>query len=73
MEIGPCDQPEEKWFYNSTSSSCESFMFSGCRGNRNRFATQTSCQDECAQEAEAPSGSYDSTGKVDYIIDRRLT
>ena len=36
-----------RYFFNSTSRSCESFSYNGCSGSGNRFTTRSDCQDIC--------------------------
>ncbi|ULT90432.1 hypothetical protein L3Y34_008636 [Caenorhabditis briggsae] len=37
--------PLQRWTYGA--QKCTSFTYSGCGGNRNRFATQNSCEQTC--------------------------
>ena len=55
-----------RYFFNSTSRSCESFSYNGCSGSGNRFTTRSDCQDICettttttttAGSSKASSGS----------------
>ena len=66
VESGPCDQSQERWFYNPSSATCQMFTFSGCRGNRNRFTSKQGCQATCQQTASPPIGQdidgFDMTG-----------
>lgn len=41
----------ERYFYNSTSSQCEMFIYGGCGGNENNFLTVEACQKGCGQGA----------------------
>lgn len=56
---GTCSQPPEtglcrgyfrKYFYNQTSSRCETFVYGGCGGNNNNFATDKDCEAACASK-----------------------
>ncbi|KAL8615448.1 hypothetical protein ACOMHN_053784 [Nucella lapillus] len=58
-----CVQPPEKgrcsfyipsYYYNSTTTACEQFVYSGCGGNGNRFNTMAECGRACAQTADTP-------------------
>ncbi|XP_070795480.1 BPTI/Kunitz domain-containing protein-like [Pituophis catenifer annectens] len=42
-----CGEPEERFFYNITSMSCESFSFFGCSGNPNNYDTIKECHVFC--------------------------
>ncbi|XP_019849112.1 PREDICTED: kielin/chordin-like protein isoform X2 [Amphimedon queenslandica] len=46
--VGNCRGSIPSYFYNSTSSKCESFTYGGCGGNDNRFSTQLACLEACA-------------------------
>jgi len=50
--VGVCDinqlaNPAVSYFYNSQTSACERFKYSGCHGNQNRFATEAECKTFC--------------------------
>lgn len=47
VDRGGCDAEERRFFYNSTSRRCQSFIFSGCGGNRNNFQTRRHCIKTC--------------------------
>uniref|UniRef100_A0A8C9ELV9 Uncharacterized protein n=1 Tax=Pavo cristatus TaxID=9049 RepID=A0A8C9ELV9_PAVCR len=44
---GPCGGHELSFFYNVTSGRCETFPYSGCGGNANRFGTRAACRRAC--------------------------
>ncbi|XP_041087208.1 uncharacterized protein LOC121301691 isoform X1 [Polyodon spathula] len=35
------------WYFNSTASTCRTFIYSGCHGNANRFSTRVECLEFC--------------------------
>ncbi|CAB3398665.1 unnamed protein product [Caenorhabditis bovis] len=37
----------QRWTYTASSARCSQFTYSGCGGNRNRFATEHICQQTC--------------------------
>ena len=47
MEVGLCSSRQARWHFNLTSSRCEPFNYTGCRGNDNRFETRSACIAEC--------------------------
>lgn len=47
LESGACSQLLTVWGYNSNTNLCEEFLYTGCLGNLNRFATQAECQARC--------------------------
>jgi len=44
---GFCQLAIERYFYNSTSSQCETFTYNGCGGNENRFESRDECIEAC--------------------------
>nr|XP_025044615.1 carboxypeptidase inhibitor SmCI-like isoform X2 [Pelodiscus sinensis] len=48
---GPCEAYMPHYFYNPASKSCERFIYGGCGGNGNRFATEEECLRACGQTA----------------------
>lgn len=51
-----CNQPVKKgfcsftfyrYYFNPESALCESFIFTGCGGNRNNFKTKYLCEVRC--------------------------
>uniref|UniRef100_A0A8C2Y7V0 BPTI/Kunitz inhibitor domain-containing protein n=1 Tax=Coturnix japonica TaxID=93934 RepID=A0A8C2Y7V0_COTJA len=49
---GPCGGHELSFFYNVTSGQCETFPYSGCGGNANRFGTWAACRRVCLGHGE---------------------
>jgi hypothetical protein len=47
MDTGPCNVAVPRYFYNSEIQKCQAFMYGGCSGNLNNFATATECQHFC--------------------------
>ncbi len=54
---GPCVSYMTRWFYNTESGSCETFVYGGCEGNRNKFLTQQECEGECITESSPQTPS----------------
>lgn len=44
---GNCHGNEVRWYYNSDDGVCDQFVFTGCEGNANNYATESECEDEC--------------------------
>ncbi|XP_072017075.1 sushi, von Willebrand factor type A, EGF and pentraxin domain-containing protein 1-like [Amphiura filiformis] len=51
-DSGPCDQNENRWYWDSSSSNsashtCVEFTYGGCAGNENNFKTRDECLMTC--------------------------
>ncbi|XP_034752605.1 BPTI/Kunitz domain-containing protein-like isoform X9 [Etheostoma cragini] len=49
-EPGPCEAAIPRYFYNSSSMSCQLFIYGGCQGNQNNFETEKECMQRCHTE-----------------------
>lgn len=47
MEQGPCNGTFENWFFDKESDTCRPFLYGGCKGNDNRYATEHACNYHC--------------------------
>ncbi|KAK9878499.1 hypothetical protein WA026_022395 [Henosepilachna vigintioctopunctata] len=51
MDRGDCDKNESRnltrYYFNSRTNKCDSFVFSGCKGNHNNFHTKQLCSQVC--------------------------
>uniref|UniRef100_A0A3B5ASB2 Protein AMBP-like n=1 Tax=Stegastes partitus TaxID=144197 RepID=A0A3B5ASB2_9TELE len=50
-DTGPCFGMLQRYYYNSTSMSCELFKYGGCLGNQNNFESERECLQRCRTEA----------------------
>ncbi|XP_058806520.1 papilin [Phymastichus coffea] len=46
-DAGPCPGSLLRWYYDTKRLECRKFIFGGCKGNGNKFRTQTACEDRC--------------------------
>ncbi|XP_059024637.1 tissue factor pathway inhibitor isoform X8 [Mustela lutreola] len=46
---GPCRAMIKQFFFNIHTQQCEEFMYGGCEGNQNRFATLEDCEEKCTE------------------------
>ncbi|NXU51211.1 AMBP protein, partial [Turnix velox] len=51
QDPGPCSGMVPRFFYNSSSMACESFLYGGCLGNGNNFYSEKECLQACRTEA----------------------
>lgn len=49
---GPCADAVHKWYYNTTTGECETFIYGGCMGNANRFDSRMECMHFCIGGAD---------------------
>ncbi|PIC23283.1 hypothetical protein B9Z55_017035 [Caenorhabditis nigoni] len=48
---GPCSGKHSYYYFNSANQQCETFVYGGCLGNTNRFATIEECNARCSQRS----------------------
>ena len=44
---GPCQEYSSRYYFNTNTGVCEEFMYGGCEGNGNNFATLDECSRLC--------------------------
>jgi len=73
---GPCRARKPKFYYDSITGACSSFMYGGCQGNKNNFDSIEECEAQCSTKSERvcelPKDSgpcYGSIGKWYYNKD----
>ena len=49
---GPCRAFIDSWFFNPGTGKCERFVYGGCGGNANRFATRQDCENRCGTRGD---------------------
>jgi Kunitz/Bovine pancreatic trypsin inhibitor domain len=47
QQVGPCDAFVPSYWHNPATGVCEPFVYGGCQGNANRFASLAECQSAC--------------------------
>ena len=47
VDIGPCRASVVRWYFDPEDNSCKDFIFGGCDGNTNNFATKDKCERTC--------------------------
>ncbi|XP_063062766.1 CD226 antigen isoform X5 [Engraulis encrasicolus] len=68
VEVGPCRGEFPRFYYNTTSHSCEGFAFGGCRGNVNNFLSREECESTCGV-GTAPSEEMATTEPAPSLVD----
>uniref|UniRef100_A0A0G4GIS1 BPTI/Kunitz inhibitor domain-containing protein n=1 Tax=Chromera velia CCMP2878 TaxID=1169474 RepID=A0A0G4GIS1_9ALVE len=53
-DVGPCEAMITRWFFDPSSNSCQEFIFGGCEGNGNNFATEAECEAACQDVCALP-------------------
>jgi len=51
-EVGNCRAAIPRWYYNEERKGCEEFIWGGCDGNANNFASKAKCEIRCKEEAK---------------------
>lgn len=49
---GRCQENITRWYYDSRIDGCYEFQYSGCRGNKNNFYTQSECLNHCQRQQQ---------------------
>ncbi|XP_030254086.1 kunitz-type protease inhibitor 2 isoform X2 [Sparus aurata] len=57
---GPCRAAFTMFYYDASTSTCQSFIYGGCRGNNNRYSSLEECMASCGP----------STGSIDLRFER---
>ncbi|VDD76790.1 unnamed protein product [Mesocestoides corti] len=67
---GPCKASIERFFYDTTSATCQKFIYGGCSGNANNFETLNQCLDACSPSAGQSVSKDDSIPESgDDVVD----
>ncbi len=48
-EPGLCKAYFPSYYYDTATQSCKQFIYGGCGGNSNRFASQDECINTCSE------------------------
>uniref|UniRef100_A0A663FH74 BPTI/Kunitz inhibitor domain-containing protein n=1 Tax=Aquila chrysaetos chrysaetos TaxID=223781 RepID=A0A663FH74_AQUCH len=67
LDEGDCQHYTLRWYYNQRVTECRPFVYSGCRGNLNRFDSKEECELHCGQH---PGAGRHRTGRSGSIPTR---
>uniref|UniRef100_A0A915IFP6 BPTI/Kunitz inhibitor domain-containing protein n=1 Tax=Romanomermis culicivorax TaxID=13658 RepID=A0A915IFP6_ROMCU len=51
MDVGPCTNFVERFYYSRSSRRCLGFLYGGCHGNENNFLSKHECSSFCGHHA----------------------
>ncbi|KAH7973024.1 hypothetical protein HPB52_020573 [Rhipicephalus sanguineus] len=57
-KVGPCRAHVPRYYYNTTTDTCEKFVYGGCQGNANNFETLKQCETRCAGNSTVEDQSW---------------
>ncbi|XP_061768219.1 collagen alpha-1(VII) chain isoform X2 [Nerophis ophidion] len=67
MSEGACSDFALLWYFHAHSGECRPFVYSGCGGNSNRFASRLECHSWCVAGRWKPGGE----GEIMAPLDRQ--
>ncbi|KAM9853333.1 kunitz-type protease inhibitor 2 [Aulostomus maculatus] len=62
---GPCRAAFKRWYYDSKTGSCQTFIYGGCSANRNNYESEEICMNTCTVTV-LPSSKKVSADSEDY-------
>ena len=65
--VGDCRAAIPRWYYNEASNICEEFIWGGCDGNDNNFASKSKCESRCKPMPVDPN--KERIGKITSGLD----
>ena len=63
-EPGPCRAAKPRWFYDASTGECATFLYGGCRGNDNNFASEAECEARCVDPMAIDVKTLPGFGKL---------
>ena len=49
LEDGPCEGEFNRFYYDTITGQCRSFLYGGCKKNQNNFLTLKDCLNKCVE------------------------
>nr|XP_019961120.1 PREDICTED: kunitz-type serine protease inhibitor 6-like [Paralichthys olivaceus] len=72
-QVGPCRAALQRWFYNHRTGTCQSFIYGGCRGNKNNYISKERCMAACAVSVQPSSKKSANDVSTENKDECRLT
>ncbi|KAJ6663853.1 hypothetical protein lerEdw1_009933 [Lerista edwardsae] len=60
-ETGPCRAAFPRWHFDVETQTCKTFIYGGCRGNKNNYDLEETCLKRCAGR-QGPAGDPEEPG-----------
>lgn len=54
-KVGPCRAAFRHWYHDKKTGSCQSFIYGGCKGNKNNYNSEEACKSMCLGITVLPS------------------
>merc|ERR1712064_54712 len=70
---GPCKAIHHRFFFDKKDKKCKSFIYGGCRGNKNNFETIEKCWLSCKSGFNNDSSSRKSNIDSPNVIEQATT
>jgi hypothetical protein len=58
VDSGQCTNYIDMFYYDTFTAQCQSFIYGGCGGNRNRYRTKEECFQRCGHLSGADQREY---------------
>ncbi|XP_029700199.1 kunitz-type serine protease inhibitor 6-like [Takifugu rubripes] len=72
-DAGPCRAAFPMFFYDPSTDTCQSFIYGGCHGNRNRYSSKEDCMSRCSFDVGVKSGRAESRWTAGLFLFITLT
>uniref|UniRef100_A0A9L0JW18 Kunitz-type protease inhibitor 2 n=1 Tax=Equus asinus TaxID=9793 RepID=A0A9L0JW18_EQUAS len=60
---GPCRASFPRWYFNAEKNACDSFVYGGCRGNKNSYLSEEECMNRCFRKQLYPALPHSTKGR----------
>ena len=56
-DAGPCEAANSRWYFCHKDMRCKQFIYGGCMGNKNNFASESDCIGSCSHMVKKQSAA----------------